>query len=267
MLSKCTERREDRQKLSSRDTARERRASRSKCKPLSAWGRRVLQCLAAMTLLVLHGRDASAAGSCQDAFAAWAKLSERHVRAVQPSRGDARGACIASEAVRKELLDELMRTRARCTEPSSAPDPSSQQARTILAINENFIGSLGLCPVEGASAPTGAATGWTTKSAPPPSAPPPSAPPKAVARPCLQISHPKQEHYTLTNRHCAGKAVLAIVETRGTAGKVECKAYTIHQALALRAHADKPYVNHECVLNQDRCSKEHLGRMFPECDW
>ena len=80
MLSKCTERREDRQKLSSRDTARERRASRSKCKPLSAWGRRVLQCLAAMTLLLLQGRGASAQGSCQDAFAAWAKLSERHVR-------------------------------------------------------------------------------------------------------------------------------------------------------------------------------------------
>jgi hypothetical protein len=215
-----------------------------------------------MTLLVLHGRDASAQGSCQDAFAAWAKLSERHVRAVQQSRGDARGACLASEAVRKELLDELIRTRARCTESSS--DPSSQQARTILAINENFIVSLGVCPVEGASAAPSAAPGWTTKSAPPP---PPSAP-KAVARPCLQISHPKQEHYTLTNRHCAGKAVLAIIETRGTAGKVECKAYTIHQALALRSpDADKPYVNHECVLNQDRCSKEHLGRMFPECDW
>ena len=207
--------------------------SPGKCKPLSAWGRRILQCLAAMALLVLHERDASAAGSCQDAFAAWAKLSERHVRAVQPSRGDARGACIASEAVRKELLDELMRTRARCTEPSSAPDPSSQQARTILAINENFIVSLGLCPGEEASA----ATGWAAKPAPTVSAPkaaPSASAPKAVPRACLQISHPKQEHYTLTNRHCAGKAVLAIVETRGTAGKVECKAYTIHQALALR---------------------------------
>lgn len=264
MLSQCTERREDRQKLPSRDTARERRASASKCRLLSAWGRRVLQCLAAVTLLVLHGSDASAQGSCQDAFAAWAKLSERHVRAVQQSRGDARGACLASEAVRKELLDELIRTRARCTESSS--DPSSQQARTILAINENFIVSLGVCPGEEASA----ATGWATKPAPTVSAPkaaPSASAPKAVPRPCLQISHPKQEHYTLTNRHCAGKAVLAIVETRGTAGKVECKAYTIHQALALRTHADKPYVNHECVLNQDRCSKEHLGRMFPECDW
>ena len=46
-----------------------------------------------------------------NAFTAWVKLSDRHVRIVQPSgtdnRSDGRGACIPSEAVRMELQRKL----------------------------------------------------------------------------------------------------------------------------------------------------------------
>jgi hypothetical protein len=89
----------------------------------------------------------------------------------------------------------------------------------------------------------------------------------SISGPCLQISRVKQEHYALVNRHCAGKTVLAVIETRGAAGRVRCKTYTIGQSLAMRTNADAPpRINHECVLNQGRCTKAHLGDMFPECD-
>jgi hypothetical protein len=260
VLSQCADRNEGGEGTF-RGVARMCRESASKRKSRTAWGRRVLRCFGVATLLALDPQDASAVDRCQAAFTAWVKLSDRYVRIVQPSgtdnRSDGRGACIPSEAVRMELLDELIRTRARCAEPSSERDQKPQQAQTMLDINEGFIASLKVCPGGGASA----ATGWTTKATPTISAP------KPVARACLQISHPKQDYYTLTNRHCSGRTVVAVIETRATAGKIQCKAYTIDQALALRSRTDKPHVNHECVLNQDRCSKEHLSQMFPECEW
>jgi hypothetical protein len=228
-------------------------------------GRRILGSLATVAMLLAHAPAASAADECQSAFEAWAKLSEHHVRPSQNSNNiGERGACIPNETVRKRLLDGIAITRARCEQAPSWFNQSPNQTKKVVGINESlianesFIVSLTVCPPEA----TGAASGWTTKSAPAVSKP------AAEARPCLQISHKKQEHYTLINRHCTGRTVLAVIETPGNAGKTECKAYTIDRTLALRAHTGKPpYVNQECVLNQDRCSKELLGQKFPECDW
>jgi len=70
------------------------------------------------------------------------------------------------------------------------------------------------------------------------------------------------------NQRCTGESVLAVIETSDELGKAVCKAYTIRRSLTLRTTKNgTPRVNHECVLNQDRCTKDHIGSMFPECDW
>ena len=85
--------------------------------------------------------------------------------------------------------------------------------------------------------------------------------------PCLQLSQLPREQYALINRGCTGYSVLAVVETPVASGKTECKSYVIRDKLTLRAVAGaQPRVNHECVLNQVLCTKNHIGNMFPECD-
>jgi hypothetical protein len=70
------------------------------------------------------------------------------------------------------------------------------------------------------------------------------------------------------NRRCAGESVLAVIEILDDSGKAECKVYTIGRRLTLRAKNNvPPRVNHECILNQERCNKDRVGSMFPECDW
>jgi hypothetical protein len=85
--------------------------------------------------------------------------------------------------------------------------------------------------------------------------------------PCLQLSQLPREQYALINRGCTGYSVLAVVETPVASGKTECKSYIIRDKLTLRvATGTMPRVNHECVLNQVLCTKNHIGNMFPECD-
>jgi hypothetical protein len=76
------------------------------------------------------------------------------------------------------------------------------------------------------------------------------------------------ERYTISNRSCGGNTVLAIVETRGASGEVECRAHAIGQSMTVRSlHNTPPQVNHECLWSQGTCNKDHLDGMFPECDW
>jgi hypothetical protein len=170
-----------------------------------------------------------------------------------------------------------------------------------MSINQGFISSLGVCASESADA----GDGWATKAAPalekppkiaaplPPAAPSPApktagprpsviAPPKpAVAAPlavapkadaatpkppCLEIAAAQGDIYPLINRGCKGHTVLAVIETRAASGATACKGYTIGAGVNVRGAAT-PRINYECVANRGSCNKNHLGDMFPECDW
>jgi hypothetical protein len=164
--------------------------------------------------------------------------------------------------VRKELLDELTHTSGQCAEPSSSSDQSLQQTRTLININQSFIASLVVCRATGADL----GTGWVTNSTA--AAVKPLTPTRPPTPPCLEISRTKQEYYALINRRCRGHTVLAVIETSAAAGEIACKGYTISESLAVRTARDTPpRINHECILNQGPCNKDHLGSMFPECDW
>jgi hypothetical protein len=128
----------------------------------------------ALTLLLITGPHALAAGECQLGFERWAKLSKARLRTSLPS--DDRGACLDSESVRRELLDGLARNRMTCEGATSSSEQSPQQTMTMIEINDGFIRSLGICPKE-----EGPATGaeWTAKlqTAEPKPVTPPVAPP------------------------------------------------------------------------------------------
>ena len=249
--------------------------------------------MSTLTLLLVTGLHALAEGECQLGFERWAKFSKARLRTPPP--GDDRGACLESEFVRKELLDGLARNRATCQSATSSSEQSPQQTMTMIDINDGFIRSLGLCPKEERSE-TGAE--WTTRSqtaapkqlevttpkqlevnAPkqlPAAAPkqlqataPKSVtPPVAATRSCLDVEHGKAGHYTIVNRHCAGQTVLAVVETRDTAGKTACKGYSFSGTITVGTDMTAALnVNHQCVLNRGSCTSKHLGSMFPECDW
>jgi hypothetical protein len=219
--------------------------------------------VAALALLLAVAPHAWGASDCQLAFEKWATLSGAKLRIVprvENNSTDGRGACVPSEAVRKELLDELTLTSAQCAEPSS--DQSLQQTRTLLNINQSFIASLAVCrdtrPDFG--------NGWVTNSRA--TAAKPLTPNRPPTPPCLEISPTKQEYYALINRRCHGHAVLAVIETGAAAGGITCKGYTISESLSVRtARNMPPRINHECILNEGPCNNDHLGSMFPECDW
>jgi hypothetical protein len=183
------------------------------------------------------------------------KLSERTLQKPRGGEGD-RGACVATEDVRKELLNGLVRARALCEAESSLLDASPQQTKSMIDINENFIAALPVCRTEPAQKE------WDTKASPQPTER------RAASPPCLRISPSRPGEFALVNRRCAGESVLAVIEILDDSGKAECKVYTIGRRLTLRAKNNvPPRVNHECILNQERCNKDRVGSMFPECDW
>jgi hypothetical protein len=227
---------------------------------------------------------AAGAGECQVAFEKWSKLSQSRVRmqnfatsSALPAVGDKRPpsqACAPGDGARQELLRALTRVRAKCDELPS--DPVAPATKTMIDINEGFIRALPLCREEAAAVtkaapappPTAvpaAAAGPAVAAAPAPSA---LAQPEGSLRRCLQVLRVAPERYTLSNRWCGGSTVLAIVETRGASGEVECKAHAIGQSMTVRSLSNSPpQVNHECLWSQGNCTKDHLDGMFPECDW
>jgi hypothetical protein len=229
---------------------------------------RGLRALGAISALLVFDTGAGAQSACQSAFERWAKLSEARVRIQKPASDSSNKlqpsgqACAPTEAVRQGLLNALTRARAKCDEASL--DALAQATKTMLDINEGFIRSLPLCRAE-------ATSGWVTKAAPAPAPahPPASARPNAgPSRQCLEVSRVAPERFTLSNRWCGGSTVLAIVETRGSAGVVECRAHAIGQSMTVHSRdTAPPQINHECLFNEGRCTKDHLGSMFPECDW
>jgi hypothetical protein len=224
---------------------------------LGLWGRRAIAARAlAIHFLILCVLPATVvARECQTAFEAWVKLSERTLQKPRGGEGD-RGACVATEDVRKELLNGLVRARALCEAESSLLDASPQQTKSMIDINENFIAALPVCRTEPAQKE------WDTKASPQPTER------RAASPPCLRISPSRPGEFALVNRRCAGESVLAVIEILDDSGKAECKVYTIGRRLTLRAKNNvPPRVNHECILNQERCNKDRVGSMFPECDW
>ena len=235
----------------------------------------------AMVLLLSVVAELAAASECQSSFEAWVKLSETLLRDQQRQTNGTSG-CVPSETVRKELLDRLARCLEQCN-ASSSSDASPQQTKTLININGSLIAALPLCRTDAEEK----GTDWMTKASPVPSqgpvpAPSVAAPPQHPAPappiaaptqrpvpvpPCLQLSQLPREQYALINRGCTGYSVLAVVETPVASGKTECKSYVIRDKLTLRvATGTMPRVNHECVLNQVLCTKNHIGNMFPECD-
>jgi len=203
---------------------------------------------------------AGAQSICTSSFERWVKLSATRVRTQEeggaggqhPGGGEA---CIMTEAARQELLTALRRVRTRCDEVSS-PDQSDQTTLTMLTINEESVVSLPLCRTEETKA----------RQSPPP--PAPTKPAHTVSRQCLEISSKTPQRYLLTNRRCAGATDLAVVEARGAACKVVCQAHAIIKSITVDTSANAPpQVNYQCILNQDRCTRDRLEKMFPECDW
>jgi hypothetical protein len=256
---------------------------------------RSLWALGALSALLIIGPGAAGASECQASFERWSKLSQTRVR-VQPWTtasglpivGDKRPpsqACAPGETTRQELLKALARVRAKCDELPS--DPVAPATKTMLDINEGFLRSLPLCRIEGASvgAPKPPPSPAPQQPAPPTPAPPqaaapaaapvvasvpppPIAQPQGAARRCLHVTRIAPERYALSNRWCSGNTVLAIVETRGAQGEVECRAHAIGQSMSVRSLGNAPpHINHECLWSQGNCTKEHLDGMFPECDW
>ena len=237
---------------------------------------RDLRALAAMAALLAFDAGGASASECQSGFEKWSKLSQARVRmqSAQPTGGKASAsqACAPGEAARQELLKALTRVRVRCDE--LAGDALVPATKTMIEINEGFIRTLPLCREEVAAAAPAAAP------APPRAAPAAAAPAAAATtalpaqsgppdgRRCLSVARVAQERYTLSNRWCGGSTVLAIVETRGPTGEVECRAHAIGQSMTVRSHSNAPpQVNHECLWSQGSCTKDHLDGMFPECDW
>jgi hypothetical protein len=230
---------------------------------------------------VILGPGTAAASECQTGFERWSKLSQARVRLQGRAPGGgqrpAQVACAPGEGVRQELLKALARVRARCNELAS--DPVSPATKTMIEINEGFIRSLPLCRTEEAApvaAPKAAATSPPPPSSTPPVAaaptPAPGAPPEAEPegplRRCLHVTRISRERYALSNRWCGGNTVLAIVETRGASGEIECRAHAIGQRATVRSlNNAAPQINHECLWSQGTCTKDNLDGMFPECDW
>ena len=217
---------------------------------------------------------------CKGSFEQWVKLSEARLRFEEPvmaSRIGERSACVPSESVRRELLDGLARSRSQCAEATSWLDQGPQQTKILLDINEGFVNSLAVCRAQ----PVEAAPTWATKAVPaakppPPPTPPPSPPAAAVlapslpaaAVPCLNVLPARQGRYVLSNERCRGRTILAVIETRAAGGKTQCRGLSVGQSLTVESSEQvPPRINHECILNQARCSKSHLEMMFPECDW
>lgn len=253
---------------------------------------RSLRALAAFSALLILGPGAAGASECQASFERWSKLSQSRVRVQpwattggQPATRPPSQACAPGESVRQELLKALARVRAKCDELPS--DPVAPATKTMLDINEGFLRSLPLCRTEAAlvaapkpgpspappqPAPAAPAPPPAAAPAPAPAVmsplPPPPAQPQGAARRCLHVTRTAQERYTVSNRWCGGSTVLAIVETRGPRGEVECRAHAIGQSMTVRSVGNAPpHVNHECLWSQGNCTKEHLDDMFPECDW
>jgi hypothetical protein len=195
---------------------------------------------------------------CPPAFESWVKLSESRVLRQSSVAGlgssqPAEEACIPTEAVRQELLRSLARARAKC-EGSSESDQNAQQTKTLININESFIASIPLC--RSADLPS-----WATKTDPV------ATRPSLPSGPCLEISRLSPDRYDLSNRRCGGGTVLAVIETRGSSGEVVCKQYTINQNMTVTTQRNsRPQINYECLISREKCTKEHLGNMFPECD-
>ena len=207
-----------------------------------------LRTLAAV--LVLASAANALADECQSDFERWVALSESRLRVEQ----QANAACLPSEAVRQELLNSLARAAAKCQNPSS-PDQSTQHTRTMITINEGFVGTLPLCRAQEQPAQTA-------------TEPPHPAQPAKPSRPCLEMSSLKPGQYMLSNRHCVDSKVLAIVEIKKSTGETECKVHTIEKRLVLATqNALRPQLNYDCPLNVARCTKEFVSKMFPECDW
>jgi hypothetical protein len=248
---------------------------------------RSLRALAVFSALLIHGQGAADASECQASFERWSKLSQTRVRvqpwstaAGQPATRPPSQACAPGESVRQELLKALVRVRAKCDELPS--DPLAPATKTMLDINEGFLRSLPLCRTDGTlvAAPKPGPAPAPPQPAPAPPAPPPAAapapapaamsppPPPAQPRRCLHVSRIAQDRYTVSNRWCGGSTVLAIVETRGQHGEVECRAHAIGQSMTVKSVGNPPpHVNHECLWSQGNCTKEHLDDLFPECDW
>jgi hypothetical protein len=210
--------------------------------------------------LLLTPLQARADNDCQLSFERWVKMSEARVHQEQPPAPNgaaARGPCLAGESVRKELLDALAHSRQLCAQ---FLDQSLQQTKVMLDINENFVRSLAICPSEHPEPRS--SSSWATKAVPSLKAP------RAPTPPCLQISPVKQGQYLVANERCQGATVLAVIEMPGRGGTTECRGMTVGESVKVRSSENSlPRVNLECILDQPRCSKARLGKMFPECDW
>ncbi len=208
--------------------------------------------LLAVFVVLLGGTSPTRADSdCAAAFERWSKVSATRTRKQNTAAG-AQEACLQSEATRADLLQALAKTRSLC---EGAPwlDQSAKQTLEMIDINASVIGSVALCRSEEVHAKA---------------VEPDPTPQRPVARPraCLEVAQAAPERFVLSNRKCAGRSVLAVIERKDAAGKIECKAHTIGRQLAVVTPA-RPEINYQCILDEGSCTKDHVATFFPECDW
>jgi len=207
--------------------------------------------LAAVVSLFGGTSPTRADSECVAAFERWSKVSATRTRKQNAAAG-AQEACLPSEAARADLLQALAKTRSQC---EGAPwlDQSAKQTLEMIDINASVIGSVALCRSE---------------EVPAKAVEPEPAPQRQVARPraCLEVAQAAPERFVLSNRKCAGRSVLAVIERKDADGKIECKAHTIGRQLAVVTPA-RPEINYQCILDEGSCTKDHVATFFPECDW
>jgi hypothetical protein len=162
------------------------------------------------------------------------------------------GTCIAGEPQRRELLRALASVRDRC-QASTATDAETEHVRTMIGINEGFIGSVALCPSEASHKEVAKAEGSPVT-------------PQARPRQCLQLSRVAVDRHAVTNSRCSGTTVLAVIETQAPSGTISCKAYAVETRIAVPGK-NSLTLNFECALDQKKCTRERVAAMFPECDW
>jgi hypothetical protein len=86
---------------------------------------------------------------------------------------------------------------------------------------------------------------------------------RPASHPTLSRNFPNKKEDCAHQSTLPGHTVLAVIESGAAAGEIACKGYTISaisESLAVHTPRDTPpRINHECILNQGPCNRDHLG--------
>ena len=64
---------------------------------------------------------------------------------------------------------------------------------------------------------------------------------------------------------CPGARVIVVVEIKLASGIRKCHGHVVTALTKLGT--SKPYVNYECMENEEDCSTKSVKQIFPYCSW